>query len=181
VSCSSLVLFASTTVCCTGRPATRYRSKRGPLPRVPTDLDVPYPIPSYPPGQGMGYAKGYVPGYGVKHTLHYSFVLVFYECTFHHTLGPGYGEHTLWRRVHTLIPGYIPGYGTSKPTEVQGSKRALGARVSPRDHQSIKSIKGPHKAARGQKRSHIPAPPQGAATPASHEVMQAWGAVNESQ
>jgi len=44
----------------------------------------------------------------------YSFVLVFYECTFHHTLGPGYGEHTLWRRVHTLIPGYIPGYGTSK-------------------------------------------------------------------
>ena len=38
---------------------------------------------------------------------------VFYECTFHHTLGPGYGEHNLWRRVHTLIPGYIPGYGTS--------------------------------------------------------------------
>jgi len=77
-------------------------------------LDVSIPIPSYPPGQGMGFAKGYVPEYGVRHTLHYSFVLVFYESTFHHTLGPGYGEHTLWRRVHTLIPGYIPGYGTSK-------------------------------------------------------------------
>jgi len=88
---------------------------RGGLQPVGT-LDVPYPIPSYPPGQGMGYAKGYVPGYGVKHTLHYSFVLVFYECAFHHTLGPGCGEHTLWRRVHTLIPGYIPGYGTSKTT-----------------------------------------------------------------
>jgi len=84
-------------------------------------------IPSYPPGQGMGYAKGHVSGYGVnKHTLHYSysyivysFFLVFYECTlctFHRTLGPGYGEHThtLWRRVHTFIPGYILGYGTSK-------------------------------------------------------------------
>jgi len=23
-------------------------------------------------------------------------------------------ESTLWRRVHTFIPGYIPGYGTSK-------------------------------------------------------------------
>jgi len=72
------------------------------------DLDVPYPISSYPPGQGMGYAKGYVPGYGVNHTLHYSFVLVFCECTFHHTLGPGYGEHTLWRRVH--VPSYLGTY-----------------------------------------------------------------------
>ena len=32
----NLVLFASTTVCCAGRPATRYRAAREPLPRVPT-------------------------------------------------------------------------------------------------------------------------------------------------
>jgi len=72
----------------------------------------------------MGYAKGYVPGYGVKHTLHYSCVLVFDECTFHHTLGPGYGEHTLWQRVHTPILGYIPGYGTSKRRGLTPSTRA---------------------------------------------------------
>jgi len=29
-------LFASTTVCCAGRPATRYRAARETLPRVPT-------------------------------------------------------------------------------------------------------------------------------------------------
>jgi len=83
----------------------------------------------------MGYAKGYVPGYGVKHTLHYSFVLVFHECTFHHTLGPGYGEHTLWRRVHNLIPGCIPGYGTSKAqteSEAAGGHPSCEPRVNPR-------------------------------------------------
>jgi len=36
VPCPNLVLFASTTVCCAGRPATRYRAAREPLPRVPT-------------------------------------------------------------------------------------------------------------------------------------------------
>jgi len=84
----------------------------------------------------MGYAKGYVPGYGVKHTLHYSFVFVFYEWTFHHTLGPGYREHTLWRRVHTLIPGYIPGYGTSKAGGV-GVMLASGASGEPEDRPPV--------------------------------------------
>jgi len=50
----------------------------------------------------MGYAKGYVPGYGVKHTLHYSFVLVFYECTFQHTPGP-----RVWR-AYPLAEGTCP-------------------------------------------------------------------------
>jgi len=36
VPCPNLILFASTTVCCAGRPATRYRAAREPLPRVPT-------------------------------------------------------------------------------------------------------------------------------------------------
>jgi len=36
VPCFNLVLFASTTVCCAGRPAARYRAARGALPRVPT-------------------------------------------------------------------------------------------------------------------------------------------------
>jgi len=105
-------------------------------------LDVPYPIPSYPPGQGMGYAKGYVPGYGVKHTLHYSFVLVFLWVYISPYPGP-----RVWRayplaegtyphaRVHTRvwniqdrsrlgltlggsIPGYVPGYeGMYPPPE----------------------------------------------------------------
>jgi len=35
VPCFNLVLFASTTVCCTGRSATRYRVARETLPRVP--------------------------------------------------------------------------------------------------------------------------------------------------
>ena len=34
----NLVLFASTTVCCAGRPTTRYRAAREPLPRVSTAL-----------------------------------------------------------------------------------------------------------------------------------------------
>jgi len=74
-------------------------------------------------------------GYHVKHTLHYSFVFVFYECTFHHTLGPGYGDHTLWRRVHTLIPRYIPEYGTSK---IEEKTRPAAAGIA-------KSLKGPPK------------------------------------
>jgi len=36
VPCPNLVLFASTPVCCAGRPATRYRAAREHLPRVPT-------------------------------------------------------------------------------------------------------------------------------------------------
>jgi len=32
----NLVLFASTTVCCAGRPATRYQAAREPRPRLPT-------------------------------------------------------------------------------------------------------------------------------------------------
>jgi len=36
VPCPNLVLSASTTVCCAGRPATRYQAAREPLPRVPT-------------------------------------------------------------------------------------------------------------------------------------------------
>jgi len=32
VPCSDLVLFASTTVCCAGRPTTRYRAAREPPP-----------------------------------------------------------------------------------------------------------------------------------------------------
>jgi len=40
------------------------------------------------------------------HEAIHSFVLVFYECTFHHTLGPGYGEHTHTpsRRVQGTCP-----------------------------------------------------------------------------
>jgi len=41
------------------------------------------------------------------------------------------------------------------------------------------TIKGPHKATHGPRRSHIPAPPQGGQI-LHHEVMQAWGAMNES-
>jgi len=40
VPCFNFVLFASTTVCCTGRPATRYRAAKEPLPRVPTAFQV---------------------------------------------------------------------------------------------------------------------------------------------
>jgi len=36
------------------------------------------------------------------------------------------------------------------------------------------SIKGPHEATHGPRRSHIPAPPQGGQT-LHHKVMQAWG------
>jgi len=36
VPCFDLVLVASTTVCCAGRSATRYRATREPLPCVPT-------------------------------------------------------------------------------------------------------------------------------------------------
>ena len=36
VPCPNLVFFASTTVCCAGRSATRYRAARETLPRVPT-------------------------------------------------------------------------------------------------------------------------------------------------
>jgi len=36
VPCFNLALFASTTVCCAGRPATCYRAARGALRRVPT-------------------------------------------------------------------------------------------------------------------------------------------------
>jgi len=36
VPCPNLVLFVSTTVCCAGRSATRYRAAREPLPRVTT-------------------------------------------------------------------------------------------------------------------------------------------------
>ena len=36
IPCFNLVLFASTTVCCAGRSATRYRAAREPLPCVPT-------------------------------------------------------------------------------------------------------------------------------------------------
>jgi len=36
IPCPNLVLFVSTTVCCAGRSATRYRAVREPLPRVPT-------------------------------------------------------------------------------------------------------------------------------------------------
>ena len=36
VPCPNSVLFASTTVSCAGRPATRYRAAREALPRVPT-------------------------------------------------------------------------------------------------------------------------------------------------
>jgi len=32
------------------------------------------------------------------------FYLAFYECTFHHTLGPGYEEHTPSRRVQGTCP-----------------------------------------------------------------------------
>ena len=42
------------------------------------------------------------------------------------------------------------------------------------------SIKGPHRATHGPRRSHIPAPPHGGQT-LHHEVMQAWGAVSESR
>ena len=41
-------------------------------------LDVPHPISAYLPGQGMGYAKGYVPGYGVKHTLQMRLFIVLF-------------------------------------------------------------------------------------------------------
>jgi len=51
-------------------------------------------------------------------------------------------------------------------------------------HQPInynKSIKNPHRATRGLRRSHVPAPPQGATNSASRSDVQAWGAVKESQ
>jgi len=42
------------------------------------------------------------------------------------------------------------------------------------------SVQGPYKATHGPRRSHIPAPPHGGQT-LHHEVMQAWGAMNESR
>jgi len=53
----------------------------------------------------------------------------------------------------------------------QGSALTLGGatlRLGSLETQTInQSIKGPHKATHGQRRSHVPAPPQGAANPAS--------------
>jgi len=47
-------------------------------------------------------------------------------------------------------------------------------------HGLNQSIKGPHRATHGPRRSHIPAPPHGVQT-LNHKVMQAWGAVSESR
>jgi len=117
-----------------------------PLNPVTGSLDVPYPIPSYPPGQGMGYAKGYVPGYGVKHTLHHSLVLVFYERTFHHTLDPGYGSlaagtypHT---RVHTRVENIRDGKRTWEGLPVRPTNKRPSKRHSAQRHRVLCTVSG---------------------------------------
>jgi len=71
----------------------------------------------------------YVPGYGVKHILHYSFVLVFYECI----------QFTIpWAQGMESIPsgrGYIPSYpgtypGMEHPSNPLSLSTSLAARCA---------------------------------------------------
>jgi len=90
---------------------------------VYTYLDVPY-LPHtliIPSRAGYGVCKRLCTRVWCTSTREaiYGFVSVFYECTFHRAIpwAPGYMESIPLGggyRVHTLIPGYIPGYGTSK-------------------------------------------------------------------
>jgi len=64
------------------------------------------------------------------------------------------------------------------PTQLERVRQLLAKRIKVKAFNQ--SIKGPHKATHGPRRSHIPAPPHGGQT-LHHEVMQAWGAVSESR
>jgi len=61
-----------------------------------------------------------------------------------------------------------------------GVEEPLHAEIGQPAYTINQSIKGPHKATHGPRRSHIPAPPQGGQA-LHHEVMQAWGAMSESR